>query len=106
MSTRAIAVGAAVAAIYTVLTLLASGLDLASGLIQIRFSEALTILPALSSAAIPGLFIGCMLSGIMTGAVIYDVIFGSLATLLAALCTRLIAKRLSGVYAKILRQYR
>ena len=53
--------GAVIAALYVVLTYLAAGFDLASGAIQVRFSEALTILPFFTPAAIPGLGIGCLL---------------------------------------------
>ena len=76
---------ALIAAIYTVLTLIAAGFDLASGAIQVRFSEALTIMPFFTPAAIPGLTLGCLLSNILTGCVLPDVIFGTLATLLGAL---------------------
>ena len=82
----------AIAAVYVLLTLLAAALGLASGEIQIRLSEALTILPCFTPAAVPGLFIGCLLSNILTGSVMWDVIFGSLATLLGALGTRLLRK--------------
>ena len=58
---------ALIAALYTVLTMLAAGFDLASGAIQVRFSEALTILPFFTPAAIPGLTIGCLLSNTLTG---------------------------------------
>ena len=58
---------AAIAAIYVVLTLIANALGLANYATQIRFSEALTILPFFTSAAIPGLFIGCILANILTG---------------------------------------
>lgn len=54
------------------------------------FPEALCILPVFTPAAIPGLWIGCLLANLLTGAVIYDVIFGSIATLLAAVCTYLL----------------
>ncbi|MBM7560648.1 QueT transporter family protein [Fusibacter tunisiensis] len=54
------------------------------GPIQFRIAEALTILPYFTSAAIPGLFVGCLIANIIGGAVIGDIIFGSLATLLAA----------------------
>ena len=67
---------AMIAAIYVVLTYFVSAFNLASGAIQIRISEALTILPFFTPAAVPGLFIGCLLP---------DVIFGSLATLLGAM---------------------
>ena len=75
---------ALIAAIYTVLTMIAAGFDLASGAIQVRFSEALTILPYFTPAAIPGLTIGCLLSNTLTGCALPDIIFGSLATFLGA----------------------
>ena len=78
---------AVIAALYVVLTLLANALGLANYAIQIRFSEALTILPLFTPAAIPGLVIGCFLSNILTGCMLLDIIFGSLATLLGALGT-------------------
>ena len=76
---------ALIAALYTVLTMIAAGFDLASGAIQVRFSEALTIMPFFTPAAIPGLTLGCLLSNILTGCALPDVIFGTLATLLGAL---------------------
>lgn len=89
---RYITTAAVIAAIYTALSLLASGLGLANSVIQIRFSEMLCILPIFTSAAIPGLFVGCILSNILSGAVIWDIIFGSLATLIGALATRALRK--------------
>ncbi|MBD5554713.1 MAG: QueT transporter family protein [Roseburia sp.] len=83
---------ALVAAIYVVLTIFINTFNLASGAIQVRVSEALTILPYFTSAAIPGLAIGCLLANLLTGAAIYDVIFGSLATLLGAVGTYLLRK--------------
>ena len=76
---------AAIAAVYTVLTALAAGFGLASGAIQVRFSEALTVLPFFTPAAIPGLTIGCLISNIVTGCALPDVIFGTLATFLGAI---------------------
>lgn len=76
---------AMIAAIYVVLTIFISAFNLASGAIQIRISEALTILPAFTPAAIPGLFLGCFISNLITGAMLPDIIFGSLATLLGAI---------------------
>ncbi len=76
--------GAVIAALYVVLTWLAALLGLSSGAVQVRFSEALCILPYFTPAAIPGLFIGCILANLLTGAVFWDVIFGSFATLLGA----------------------
>ena len=78
---------AVIAALYVVLTQLAAGLGLASAAVQVRFSEALTILPVFTPAAIPGLFVGCVLANLLTGSVPLDVLFGSIATLLGALGT-------------------
>lgn len=85
--------GGAVAAVYVLLTLLAAALGLASGVIQLRLSEALCVLPIFFPAAVPGLFVGCLLANLLTGAVVWDVVFGSLATLLGALGTRLLRKK-------------
>lgn len=82
-----IAHAAIIAALYVVLTLIANALGLANYAIQVRFSEALTILPYFTPAAIPGLFIGCILSNMLTGCVPLDIVFGSLATLLGAIFT-------------------
>ena len=62
--------GAVIAAIYVVLTYLVNLLGLANGVIQVRLSEALTILPVFTPAAIPGVFIGCLISNLTNGAVI------------------------------------
>ena len=78
---------AAIAAIYVVLTHFAAMLGLSSGVIQVRFSESLCILPIFTSSAIPGLTIGCLVSNLTTGAVLPDIIFGTLATFLGALGT-------------------
>ena len=75
------------AALYVVLTLLANALGLANYAIQVRFSEALTILPFFTPAAIPGLTICCLLSNILTGCAPLDILFGTLATLIGALGT-------------------
>jgi uncharacterized membrane protein len=84
---------AIIAALYVVLTYIANALGLASGSIQVRFSEALTILPFFTPAAIPGLFVGCLLSNILTGCALPDIIFGSIATLLGALGTYFLRKK-------------
>ena len=83
---------AMIAALYVVLTYIANAMGLASSAIQIRFSEALTILPYFTPAAIPGPFVGCFLSNILTGCAIPDIIFGSIATLIGALLTRRLRK--------------
>lgn len=80
-----IAQAAVIAAIYTVLTMIAAGFDLASGAIQVRFSEALTILPFFTPAAVPGLTLGCLISNIVTGCALPDIIFGTLATFIGAI---------------------
>ncbi len=79
---------AVIAALYVVLTMLAAGFDLAAGAIQCRFSEALTVLPFFTAAAVPGLTIGCLLANFLTGAALPDVIFGTLATFIGAFFTR------------------
>lgn len=82
-----------IAALYVVLTELSAQFGLSgTNVIQFRISEALTILPFFTSAAIPGLVIGCLLSNILTGAVIWDVIFGTVATLIGALLTYALRK--------------
>lgn len=78
---------AMIAALYVVLTFLANAFGLANFAIQVRFSEALTILPYFTPAAIPGLFIGCLISNTLTGCALPDILFGSAATLIAALGT-------------------
>lgn len=87
-----LAQSAVIAALYVVLTLIANALGLANYNIQVRFSEALTILPVFTPAAIPGLFVGCLLSNILTGCIIWDIIFGPIATLLGALGTYFLRK--------------
>lgn len=83
---------AMIAAIYVVLTYWVNAFGLANGAIQIRISEALTILPIFTPAAIPGLFVGCLISNILTGCMALDVVFGSLATLIGAIGTYLLRK--------------
>ena len=87
-----VAQAALIAAIYVVLTYFISAFNLASGAIQVRISEALTILPAFTPAAIPGLAIGCFLSNLLTGCLPMDVLFGSLATLIGAVGSYLFRK--------------
>lgn len=91
-STRYLTQGAIIAALYIVLTFIANAFGLANGTIQVRFSEALTILPYFTPAAIPGLSIGCLLSNILTGCTIFDIVFGTLATLIGAIFTYLLRK--------------
>lgn len=76
-----------IAALYIVLTMVSNSLGLASGVIQLRLSEALTILPIFTFSAVPGVFLGCLLANLLTGAIWIDVVVGSLTTLLAAYLT-------------------
>ncbi len=92
---RSITQAAIIAALYVVLTEIAAFLGLANNPIQIRFSEALTILPFFTSAAIPGLFVGCLLANLLTGCAVLDVLFGSIATLLGALGTYFLGRAAS-----------
>lgn len=92
-NTQMITMGAAIAALYVVLTLIANAFGLANYAIQVRFSEALTILPFFTPVAIPGLFVGCILSNVLTGAMPLDVVFGSIATLIGAVLTYVFAKK-------------
>ena len=90
MSAKSIAAGGLAAGLYIALTALFAPMSF--GAIQFRVSEALTLLPILSPAAVPGLFIGCLLSNLILGAPWQDILFGSLATLLAAILTRLLRR--------------
>ena len=89
---RKVAFGGLIAALYVALTYIANLFGLASGAIQVRVSEALTILPVFTPAAIPGLTVGCIIANIVTGCLPWDVVFGSLATLIGAIGTRLLRK--------------
>ena len=75
---------AVIAALYVVLTEISALLGISSGVIQFRLSEMFAVLPMFTPAAIPGLFIGCFISNILAGGVIWDVVFGSIATLIGA----------------------
>ena len=84
ITTLFIAQAAMIAALYTALTWVSQLFGLSSGAIQCRISEALCILPLFTTAAIPGLTIGCIFSNISMGLPWQDVVFGSLATLIGA----------------------
>lgn len=77
------AYGAVIAALYVVLTMPFA--SFASGPIQFRLAEALTILPYFTPAAIPGLTIGCFLANLLSGAAALDLVFGTMATLIGSL---------------------
>lgn len=82
---------AMIAAVYVVLTVVFA--PIAFGQVQIRIAEALTILPVFTPAAIPGLFIGCLIGNILGGALLPDIFFGSLATLIGAVFTYMLRKQ-------------
>lgn len=94
-----------IAALYAVLTLVSAAFGLASREIQVRLSETLAVLPLFTPAAIPGLFIGCIVSNIITGCVPLDTVFGSLATLIGAVGAYFIgrlARKTESVFLKVL----
>ena len=90
-SSSFIAQGAVIAAAYVALTIAFAPFSFKE--IQVRISEALTILPVFTPAAVPGLAVGCPLANIIGGAELFDVIFGSLATLIGAVGTRKLRNR-------------
>ncbi len=88
-----LSIASLIGALFAATTLISSFFGLAIGPFELRLSEALCFLPVLTPAAIPGLFVGCILANLLCGAVALDVIFGSLATLLGAVGTYLLRKR-------------
>ena len=90
LTTRSMCLSALIAALYAALTPLLA--PISYGNVQCRISEAMTVLPILLPQAIPGLFVGCLIANLYTG-MLTDVIFGSLATLLAAVGSYLLRKR-------------
>ena len=81
---------AIIAALYVVLTWVFAPISFRE--VQVRISEMLTILPLFTPAAVPGLFVGCVLANLLAGAIPLDIIFGSLATLIGAVGTWAIGK--------------
>ena len=86
LSIKKLSVAGLIAALYAVISLVF--LPYSFGIYQVRIAEALTVLPFLTSAAIPGLFVGCLLANIFGGMGWLDIVFGPLLTLLAAIATR------------------
>lgn len=82
--------GAVIAAIYVVLVLIFDTFSF--GPIQFRIAEVLTIMPYFTPAAIPGLFAGCLIANIIGGGLIWDIVFGSIATLIGAVGTYIVRK--------------
>lgn len=91
-NTRFLALSAVIAGLYAALTYAAAMLNLAYGPVQFRFSEALTVLPAFTPAAIPGLAVGCLLANLGSPLGVVDWVFGTAATLLAALGTAAVSR--------------
>lgn len=91
--TRFMTQSSLIAALYVALTYVSAAMGIASGVVQVRLSEALTVLPAMTGAGVPGLFIGCLVANLLTGASLWDIVFGSLATLLGALGTRYLGRK-------------
>ena len=85
---RQLALAGVIAALYAVLSYFAGIFGVAYGPIQCRFSEALCVLPFLFPAATPGLFLGCLVANLLSPYGALDIVFGSLATLLAAFWTQ------------------
>lgn len=81
-----------IAAIYAAATYLSAVFGIAYGPIQFRFSEALTVLSVFTPAAVPGLTVGCILGNLTSPYGVWDIVFGSLATLLAAITARMFRK--------------
>ena len=89
-STHYLAQSAVIAALCAAATYLSAAFSLAYGPIQFRLSEALTVLAVLTPAAIPGLTVGCAIGNISSPMGIWDVLFGAAATLLSAVCARVL----------------
>ena len=91
LNTRSLTRAAIIAALYLLLTFAMQAISF--GAVQFRIAEALMLLPVLTADAVPGLFIGCLLGNLLGGGVWYDVLLGSLATLLAAMAVRRLRNR-------------
>ena len=92
MKTKNLVTAGIIAALYVGLTMISAMLGLSSGVIQFRISEALTVLPYFTPAAIPGLFLGCLIANILSGSIVVDVIFGSVATLIGGIGSYILRK--------------
>ena len=82
--------GAVIAALYAVLTVIFAPISF--GMMQVRVAEVLTVLPMFTPAAVPGLFVGCIIANLFGGAAVPDIIFGSIATLIGAAGSLLLRK--------------
>lgn len=100
LSTKKIARAGVLAGLYALLSLVT--FPIASGSIQFRVSEGLCLLPLFMPESIPALFIGCMVSNLITGCAIFDIIFGSLITLFSAILTYYFGKIIKNVPLKLI----
>ncbi len=92
ISLRSLTFAAMTASLYVLLTYVSMAFGLHQGVIQFRLSEMLAVLPIFASSAIPGLTVGCLLANLLTGSTVLDILFGTLATLLGGIGTRLLRK--------------
>ena len=100
LTTKKIARAGLIAGVYTLTAMIT--FPISSGAIQLRLSEALCVLPFLFIEAVPALFIGCMLSNIITACAFLDVILGSVITLVSAMLTYLTGKLIKNTVVKII----
>ena len=89
---RRLCEAALIAAIYVILTYLCAAVGMSSGAIQLRFSEALCILAIFTPAAVPGMALGCFMANLLTGCALWDIVFGSLASLIGVIGCRALRK--------------
>ena len=82
---RRLCEAALIAAIYVILTYLCAAIGMSSGAVQLRFSEALCVLAIFTPAAVPGVALGCFMANLLTGCALWDIVFGSLASLIGML---------------------
>ena len=83
-NTRFIAAAGMIGALYVALTMLSALFGLSSGAVQVRLSEMLCVLPIFTAAAIPGVTVGCFIANLVVGGTVWDIVFGTLATLIGA----------------------
>lgn len=90
---RRLCEAALIAAIYVILTYLCAAIGMSSGAVQLRFSEALCVLAIFTPAAVPGVALGCFMANLLTGCALWDIVFGSLASLIGMIGCRALKKR-------------
>ena len=100
LSSKKIARAGVVGGLYVILSMIT--FSVSGGAIQFRVSEALTVLPLLFPETAIGLFVGCALTGLITGLAVYDIILGSLITLVAGLLTAIVGRYLKNTVMKFI----